>query len=418
MPGETYNTLKEKYTKQTGSSTLGTAMANTAAQVANQSSGDNQGFFGQQQEEQFGVKGAFETSKEALQGQNVSDIQQNENIQAQIIQEQVDTEKEKLPEEEKEKFNLFDFVAKYSPTALIGKGIGVFLKNVLGGQPRPEQMSDPNALSIIRSLFLDDKGNLDQDKLKEYYEDHKDIIDKGILDSGIGSLEAAEGTTGLSDFDAFKDLMMGANPAGIQGTESQRRLDPESYYNIDLYKTLERPGAMEDYPELFTKLGMKPLSSRFANTTGNLVDIANINPNMLGPDGKPLSREFQKKIFDARMELNNQGINWATGNRQGGGQGGGGGGEIPPVTPPVTPPPSGPTPPPQDPTLPPGITPPLNPNTRFPDSVIRDYTQLGLPSIYGNQQIPNYANFYQGQGGQPIGLQNYLDNLRKRFGIG
>ena len=30
--------------------------------------------------------------------------------------------------------------------------------------------------------------------------------------------------------------------------------------------------------------------------------------------------------------------------------------------------------------------------------------------------MPNYANFYQGQ--QPVGLQDYLDNLRKRFGIG
>ena len=85
------------------------------------------------------------------------------------------------------------------------------------------------------------------------------------------------------------------------------------------------------------------------------------------------------------------------------------------MTPPVDP--TDPIPP-QQPTLPPGITPPLNPSTRFPDSVIRDYTQLGLPQIYGNQQMPNYANFYQGQGGQPIGLQNYLDNLRKRFGIG
>ena len=73
--------------------------------------------------------------------------------------------------------------------------------------------------------------------------------------------------------------------------------------------------------------------------------------------------------------------------------------------------------PPQDPnpTLP--ITLPPNTTPKFPDSVIRDYTQLGLPNIYGNQQMPNYANFYQGQGGQPVGLQNYLDNLRKRFGV-
>ena len=412
MPGETYNTLKERYTKQTGSSTLGTAMANTAAQKANESSGDNEGFFGQQQEKQFGVKGAFETSKEALQGQNVSDIQQNEHTQAQIIKEQVDTAKEKLPEEDKDKFNLFDFVAKYSPTALIGKGIGVFLKNVLGGQPRPEQMSDPNALSIIRSLFLDDKGNLDQDKLKEYYEDHKDIIDKGILDSGIGSLEAAEGTTGLSDFDAFKDLMMNANPEGIQGTRSQQMLAPWDYYDKELYETLERPVAMEDYPEFLKNMGLKPLSSRFANTTGNLVNIANIDPNMKG-----MTSDFRKKIFDARMDLDRQGINWLTGNRQGefrdDGGGGGGGGNIPPVSPPTDP--DDPIIP-EDPTLPPGVTPPTT-TPKYPGSVVTDYTQLGLPNIYNNQ-MPNYANFYKGQGGQPVGLQNYLDNLRKRFGLG
>ena len=32
--------------------------------------------------------------------------------------------------------------------------------------------------------------------------------------------------------------------------------------------------------------------------------------------------------------------------------------------------------------------------------------------------MPNYANFYQGQGGQPVGLQNYLDTLKNKFGIG
>jgi hypothetical protein len=68
-----------------------------------------------------------------------------------------------------------------------------------------------------------------------------------------------------------------------------------------------------------------------------------------------------------------------------------------------------------NPTLP--ITTPQNPSTRFPDSVIRDYTQLGLPNIYGNQQMPNYATFNRA-GSMPVGLQDYLDNLRKRFGVG
>jgi hypothetical protein len=67
-----------------------------------------------------------------------------------------------------------------------------------------------------------------------------------------------------------------------------------------------------------------------------------------------------------------------------------------------------------NPTLP--ITTPQIPTSRFPDSVIRDYTQLGLPNIYGNQQMPNYATFNRA-GPMPVGLQNYLDTLRNRFGI-
>ena len=153
-----------------------------------------------------------------------------------------------------------------------------------------------------------------------------------------------------------------------------------------------------------------------AQTSGGLADLASLDASKYADkNSASYNPDFANQIFAARADLDRMGKDMF-GNTQGGGQGGGGG--IPSVATPVTPPPSGPTPPPQQPTLPPGITPPLNPSTRFPDSVIRDYTQLGLPQIYGNQQMPNYANFYQGQGGQPIGLQNYLDNLRRRFGIG
>ena len=153
-------------------------------------------------------------------------------------------------------------------------------------------------------------------------------------------------------------------------------------------------------------------------TSGGLADLgsqAAINTTGMDRESDEYKQavKYNNMIFSARAELDRMGKDMF-GNTQGGGQGGGGG--IPSVATPVTPPPSGPTPPPQQPTLPPGITPPLNPSTRFPNSVITDYTQLGLPQIYGNQQIPNYANFYQGQ--QPVGLQNYLDALRRRFGIG
>ena len=153
-----------------------------------------------------------------------------------------------------------------------------------------------------------------------------------------------------------------------------------------------------------------------AQTSGGLADLASLDASKYADkNSASYNPDFANQIFAARADLDRMGKDMF-GNTQGGGQGGGGG--IPSVATPVTPPPSGPTPPPQQPTLPPGITPPLNPSTRFPDSVIRDYTQLGLPQIYGNQQMPNYGNFYQGQGGQPVGLQNYLDALRRRFGIG
>ena len=158
-------------------------------------------------------------------------------------------------------------------------------------------------------------------------------------------------------------------------------------------------------PELYYPLQGMPA------TSGGLVDLANIQVTEEMQGANP---ELAKMIFDARMELDRMGKNPFTGNPQGGGQGGGGGTYIPPVTPPVDP--TDPIPP-QQPTLPPGITPPLNPSTRFPDSVIRDYTQLGLPQIYGNQQMPNYATFNRA-GSMPVGLQNYLDALRNRFGIG
>ena len=118
-------------------------------------------------------------------------------------------------------------------------------------------------------------------------------------------------------------------------------------------------------------------------------------------------------IFDARMQLDRMGRDMF-GNKNDDSfktSGGGGGTYVPPTTTPDDPII------PQDPTLPPGVTPPTT-TPKYPGSVVTDYTQLGLPQIYGNQQMPNYGNFYQGQGGQPIGLQNYLDNLRKRFGIG
>jgi hypothetical protein len=162
-------------------------------------------------------------------------------------------------------------------------------------------------------------------------------------------------------------------------------------------------------PDLF--YGTSSVPGFGAQTSGGLAGLASLDAQQYANSDDPKLKAFANKIFAARADLDRMGKDMF-GNTQGGGGQGGIGTYIPPVTTPTDP--TDPTPP-QDPTLPPSITPPTLP-PRFPDSVIRDYTQLGLPQIYNNQQMPNYANFYQGQ--QPVGLQNYLDALRKRFGIG
>ena len=298
----------------------------------------------------------------------------------------------------------FDFFAKFSPTLAIGKGFGVAIEKLFGSKPKANQFTNPNDLAIIRSLFTDEKGKIDTNKLDDYYNAYKTTIDEGM---GIGAFKDADGM-GLSEAAkeglTFEDIIMGASPTGLQGSEAQRRLNPEAYYDMDLYKELEQPGDMANYPKFLSDMGLKPMSSRFANTTGNLVDKANIDVNTPG-----LSEEFKQEIFNARMELDRMGRD-RSGNPQGNTNQGGGGGFVPPATTPDDPII------PQDPTLPPGVTPPTT-TPKYPGSVVTDYTQLGLPNIYGNQQMPNYATFNR-QGSMPVGLQDYLDNLRKRFGIG
>ena len=312
----------------------------------------------------------------------------------------------------KKKFTIqdtFDFFAKFSPTLALGKGFGVGIEKLFGTKPKANQFTNPNDLAIIRSLFTNEKGEVDTDKLDDYYDNYKITIGEGLT-SDKASGEAAKffEEQGIVDnekaYEDFKNAIMGASIP--QGSEAQRRLDPEAYYNQDLFLSSgEQAEMLKDYPEFLANMGLKPMSSRFANTTGNLVDKANIDVNTPG-----LSREFKEEIFAARMELDRMGRD-RSGNSQGGtNQGGGGGTYVPPTTTPDDPMI------PQDPTLPPGVTPPTT-TPKYPGSVVTDYTQLGLPNIYGNQQMPNYATFNR-QGSMPVGLQEYLDNLRKRFGIG
>ena len=208
-----------------------------------------------------------------------------------------------------------------------------------------------------------------------------ELVDGGVSVNLPGSLTLAGRTE-------FIDDMLGS-----EFEERLKRQMPDVYY--------------PDNPMPATSGGLANLGGK-----GALQKTAD-GKSYITPDGRTISLEaganYNNMIFDARMQLDRMGKDMF-GNKNMPTQTSGGGTYVPPTTTPDDPMI------PQDPTLPPSVTPPTT-TPKYPGSVVTNYTQLGLPQIYGNQQIPNYGNFYQGQGGQPIGLQDYLDNLRKKFGI-
>ncbi len=169
------------------------------------------------------------------------------------------------------------------------KTFGTLLDSVF--KPKASTFKGQNNLSIIKNLVK-------PENLLDYYNTYKDVITEAGFDT---------------DFD-FIQAIGRAPELGVQGTESQRRADPASYYDKDLFvDSGEQDEMLKDYPEFLEKMGLKPMSSRFANTTGNLVDIANIpvTPEMQGNNP-----EFAKRIFEARMELDRMGRD-SSGNPQG-----------------------------------------------------------------------------------------------------
>jgi hypothetical protein len=213
------------------------------------------------------------------------------------------------------------------------KGFDAIFKN-----PKAEDFVTDNFRSILRGevLFTDKQK-------KDYYERYKKEINK----AGYGSLNA------------FKTALDEAEIP--QGSEAQRRLDPESYYDKELFKELELPGMLENQPEFLKSLGLTPSSSRFATTSGNLANIAQIDASekVFNPETGRMefkySDDFRRKIFDARADLDRMGKDMF-GNTQSGPadspaftQPGG------PAQPPATPPPGGgqpPSAPPQQPGQP------------------------------------------------------------------
>ena len=253
---------------------------------------------------------------------------------------------------------------------------------------------NPNVLNDEEQSAF--SGLFDENRLEQFVENYRvnypDYFEGTIPGTGAVVTALADSVT-AGDF--RDDKMNGLGLGDEVGSFTLQGLDKA-------LTSSEKEYLKKFRPDLY--YGTSSVPGFGAQTSGGLADLASLDASKYADkNSASYNPDFANQIFAARADLDRMGKDMF-GNPQGGGQGGGGG--IPSVATPVTPPPSGPTPPPQQPTLPPGITPPLNPNTRFPDSVIRDYTQLGLPQIYGNQQMPNYGNFYQGQGGQPVGLQN------------
>ena len=283
--------------------------------------------------------------------------------------------------------------------ALSQKQLVRIVNLLAANQQNPNVLNDEEQ-SAFSNLF-------DENKLEAFVENYRvnypNYFEGKIPGTGaIVTALADSVTAGLSRDD-------GQNPFDLPQLEDEMGSFTLQGLNQALSSS-EKEYLKKFRPDLF--YGTSSVPGFGAQTSGGLADLASLDASKYAnKNSASYNPDFANQIFAARADLDRMGKDMF-GNTQGGGGQGGIGTYVPPVTTPTDP--TDPTDP--NPTLP--VTTPQNPSTRFPDSVIRDYTQLGLPNIYSNQQIPNYGNFYQGQGGQPIGLQNYLDNLRKRFGIG
>tara|TARA_E500000178_G_C16914081_1_gene704081 strand:- start:36 stop:1118 length:1083 start_codon:yes stop_codon:yes gene_type:complete len=245
---------------------------------------------------------------------------------------------------------------------IAGKTFGTLLDSVF--KPKASTFKGQNNLSIIKNLVK-------PEDLFDYYNTYRDVINEAGFDTGSDFIKAIES----------------APEFGVQGTESQRRADPASYYDKDLFvDSGEQDEMLKDYPEFLEKMGLKPMSSRFAQTTGNLVDIASIpvTPEMQGNNP-----EFAKRIFEARMELDRMGRD-SSGNPQGGIMTAS---SAPPAPPPVVPPAEDEVP----------ENPILNP-------VMSQRDPFNLAQFYAS--LPQYTR----QGVMSPNLASYYDNLRRFYG--
>ncbi len=159
-------------------------------------------------------------------------------------------------------------MGKYAEAA--AKGLFGWVKH-----PKAEQFTNLNDLAIIKALL----GGASGKSVDEYYKKYKDIINEGL---GLDP----DDPWGL---DEFEKKLEDAPDLGVEGEESQRRLDKVSFY--------------EDQISPQTKGGLEKLAGETIITGENL---------------SPEEKAFNQKVFNARNELDRQ---WGDQGGQDGGQG-------------------------------------------------------------------------------------------------
>ena len=252
-------------------------------------------------------------------------------------------------------------------------GLPVSVLRLLG-DPRASQFSDPNALAIIRSLFTDEQGNVNQKLLEGFYDDYKDIIEEGIQDRGVGSLDAAQRSSLLTgDFDDFKNLIMSSSPTGIEGMESERRLDPVNYV-IDDGK-INVPQTTGQAIDFVNTLNFDDIEKAYSE--GKISKEQRTRLGQVLEESRALANEARSR--EARDIGNMQSPAFA------------------PTTQPGTQPPG---------TQPPGTQPPGTPPIPFPVATGAGITPFNINQFYAS--LPQYTQ----QGIMSPSLAQYFQNLQ------
>ena len=251
----------------------------------------------------------------------------------------------------------------------------------LFGKPIIE-ITDQNQLNYIKKLITNSVGNKPDANILEDFANALGFGDEGLYRADGEGIEVG------SNADEF----MTPGSLTTKGLDSQLKEE----FGDNIYENLSLNNPQINFLAKGVRQTRGGIESFAQNKT---VDTSTMDRNS---EEYKQAKKYNNAIFAARETTNN--YKEAYDARQAGNTGGS---TAPPPDPdPVIP---------VDPIPTPGIP---TPTPKYPGSVVNDYTNMGIPNIYGNQQIPTYGYANYNQTGQPVGLQNYLDNLRKRFGIG